>query len=147
MQLRGTLAASLRLLASQQQGFSSLCARGAALAQLDEDAPSTSYTTPHPGWQWRRGSGGRRRRLVTEAAAAVAPQPSPAAPTVAAAAAAEVAHGVQQVAAPGAVVYQIVVVTGDVRGAGSPAPAVITLVGTGEGRAAHVFLVMVGRRL
>jgi hypothetical protein len=100
--VRRALATCLRSLAAQQGGCSS--SRAAALSPLlVDDGPSPSYGASPPAWPWRR-SGGRGQHAGVAAAAEAPPRQS---------------------------VYQLVVVTGDVRGAGSAAPAVIKLVGTG----------------
>ncbi|EFN56908.1 hypothetical protein CHLNCDRAFT_144585 [Chlorella variabilis] len=106
--LRRALTACVQGVTGLQQGVTS-SARPASLSSLVEAAASTSYSPPQPGWA-RRGGGGAAAacsRAQLSGAAAVA--------------AAE---------APHQALYQVVIMTGDVRGAGSPAPAVITLVGT-----------------
>jgi hypothetical protein len=103
--VRRALTTCLRSLAAQQGGCSS--SRAAALSPLlADDGPSTSYGASPPAWPWRR-SGGRAQHAGVAAAAEAPPRQS---------------------------VYQLLVVTGDVRGAGSAAPAVIKLVGTGAPR-------------
>jgi hypothetical protein len=109
--LRRALAACAQSVTALQQGAAGSC-RPASLSSLIDSAPSTSYSAPQPGWL---------RRPASAAAAAAAGQ---AQLSGAAAAVAEERH-------PQAATYTVVVVTGDVRGAGSPAPAVVTLVGTG----------------
>jgi hypothetical protein len=109
--LRRALAACAHSVSALQQG-SSNSLRPAAISSLVETAPSTSYAAPQTGWL-RRQRASNASQLSDAAAAAAATEGSAAA------------------AQPGTALYQIVVVTGDVRGAGSPAPAVVTLVGTG----------------
>lgn len=96
-------------------------ARTASLSPLADCTPSTSYAGPEctSGWQrwWRRGSGGSSGGHALSSSSAARWQHSDAA---------------RAASAPHQVMYQVVVVTGDVRGAGSPAPAVVTLVGSGE---------------
>ena len=99
--LRGALATCLRTLAAAQGACSG---RGAALSSFVDNAPSTSYGAAQPAARWSRGG---RQHSSLEAATAAAVTP------------------------PRQAVYQLVIVTGDVRGAGSPAPAVVKLVGTG----------------
>ncbi|KAL4854234.1 putative protein phosphatase 2C 55 [Chlorella vulgaris] len=108
--LRRALAACAHSVSALQQG-SSNSLRPAAISSLVETAPSTSYAAPQTGWL-RRQRASNASQLSAAAAAAAATEGSAAA------------------AQPGTALYQIVVVTGDVRGAGSPAPAVVTLVGT-----------------
>lgn len=95
-------------------------ARAASLVPLGDSAPSTSYAAPEctSGWQrwWRRGSGSSSGGHAVSSTGAARWQHSDAA---------------RAASAPRQVLYQVVVVTGDVRGAGSPAPAVVTLVGSG----------------
>lgn len=125
--LRRALAACVQSATALQQGAAGSC-RPSSLSSLVDSAPSTSYSALQPGWL--------RRPASAAAAAATGGQ---AQLSRAAAAISEEQH-------PQAATYTVVVVTGDVRGAGSPAPAVVTLVGTGAAASlAHSFLQSLSR--
>ena len=113
------------------QGLRSLGAVGelssssaAPASSLIDSLPSTSYSTA-PGWQPSRRSAGGSAAATAPAASgstgSARARSQHSGPATAAAA----------VPPPQRAVYRVEVVTGDVRGAGSPAPAVIRLVGSG----------------
>lgn len=117
--------AALRRLA---QGLRSLGAVGelssssaAPTACLFDSLPSTSYSTA-PGRQpSRRSAGGSAAAAASGSHGSARARSQHSGPATAAAAAFPTRRAV----------YRVEVVTGDVRGAGSPAPAVIRLVGSG----------------
>ena len=113
------------------QGLRSLGAVGelssssaAPASSLLDSLPSTAYSTAL-GWQpSRRRAGGSAAAAATAASGGTGSaraRSQHSGPATAAAA----------VPPPRRAVYRVEVVTGDVRGAGSPAPAVIRLVGSG----------------
>lgn len=124
------------------QGLRSLGAVGelssssaAPASSLLDSLPSTSYSTA-PGWQPSRRSAGGSAAAATAASGgpgSTGARSQHSGPATAAAA----------VPPPRRAIYRVEVVTGDVRGAGSPAPAVIRLVGSGAPWAAS----LVGTRL
>lgn len=119
--LRGAVATCLRSLQALEGAACATSGPPAVAATLADTAPSTSYGEAAPAWQrrWRRG-----------AASAATPPPPAATGRRGQHSATAAAQAVVQ--APRPAQYRIEVVTGDVRGAGSPAPAVIKLIGTGE---------------
>lgn len=122
---RRALSSCLRALAAAQG--SAACSTSARCVPPLADA-STSYAVAQPGWAQRRGT--------SSSSSAAARGGSGGGPTVVAIAQRWQHSGAAAaVASPRQAVYQVVVVTGDVRGAGSAAPAVVTLVGSGAGGA------------
>ncbi|KAL4419639.1 hypothetical protein ABPG77_008580 [Micractinium sp. CCAP 211/92] len=117
--LRGALGLRTCLRTLAAAAAEPFSARAVSLASLADSAPSTSYgsTEYTSRWQrwWRRGSSGSSGSHPLSSSSSARWQHSDAA---------------RAASAPRQVMYQVVVVTGDVRGAGSPAPAVVTLVGS-----------------
>jgi hypothetical protein len=102
--LRRAAAMSLRALSSAEASFSGRVSQGYPAARTCADEFSYTLQNPRLGWESPAPTGSRLLSSLEEAAA---PEPRQA-------------------------TYHVEVITGDVRGAGSPAPAAITLFGEGK---------------